>query len=180
MSIRAGQSVQKLHCGSLQSSTYSLGHIRSEIRSIFDSVVSRISSPVRGGGEREQSTGARNRNKEQQIKIIALHLSYSFLLTHFMVSVYTFCCLTDPQLDLFERVRNEASQLQVYLKGCYYAAVFLNSGVTPVIFWTFHKKYRQMVSFYVYKLKVVLVIARNRICCRHTAVTVRNEQTLEH
>ena len=165
VSIRAGQSAQKLHCGSLQSSTHSLSHIRSEIRSVFDSIVSRISSPGRVTAERELcGTGARSRNKEQQTKIIALHLSYSFLLTHFMVSVYTVCCLTDPQLGLFEQSRRDGSQLQVYLKGCYYAAVFINSGMTPVVYWTFHQKYRQKVSFYVYRLKIILVKMRNRLC----------------
>ncbi|KAL5253326.1 hypothetical protein ACHWQZ_G013196 [Mnemiopsis leidyi] len=164
VSIRAGQSAQKLHCSSLQSSTYSLGHIRSEIRSMFDSVVSRISSPVRGTGERgeQPGTGARTRTKEQQTKVISLHLSYSFLLSHFMVSLYSFCCLTDPHLLLFQSSRRRA-HVQVYLKGCYYAAVFLNSGITPAVFWTFHQKYRQMVQFYGYKLRCFWVAVRNKI-----------------
>ncbi|XP_063681948.1 uncharacterized protein LOC134816877 [Bolinopsis microptera] len=163
VSIRAGQSAQKLHCGSFQSSTHSLSHIRSEIRSVFDSMVSRISSPGRVTTELG-GTGARSRNKEQQTKIVALHLSYSFLLTHFMVSVYTVSCLTDPQLGPFDQSRRDGSQLQVYLKGCYYAAVFINSGMTPVVYWTFHQKYRQRVSFYFYRLKIILVKIRNRLC----------------
>ena len=113
VSIRAGQSAHKLHSSSLQSSTYSLtGHLRSEMRSMFDSVVSRISSP--GQQQQQPGAGARNRNKEHQTKVIALHLSYSFLLSHFRVTVYCVTLLCDTELQLFEQgPRNPALHINL-------------------------------------------------------------------
>lgn len=78
-----------------------------------------------------------------------------------MVFLYSILLVgADPQLEVFSKPDN---MLKVYLKGAYYGAVFLNSGLTPLLFWSFHLKYRQMVSFYVYKIKIRAVLCGNRL-----------------
>ena len=140
--------------GSLDTSSYSV------VRSMWHSVLSRFSlySPALAS-----RGSAASRSKEQQIKLISLHLTFSLLLSHVIVTVYAVSCILGTELTVFEAA---AGGGRVYLKGCYYSAVFLNSGVTPLVFWSFHQRYRERVSFYFYKVKIVLTLIANKTCRR--------------
>ena len=96
--------------------SFILGMIKTEMRSILGSVITRASSPQHGGpaGGPGRSGGAASRNKEKQTKNLSLHLSFSFLLSHFLVFVYCMACILQREDTLFSAAK---SSYEVYMTG---------------------------------------------------------------
>eukprot|EP00116_Pleurobrachia_bachei_P014880 sb/3475142/ len=89
--------------------------IKTEMRSILGSVITRASSPQHGVPAAGRSGGAASRNKEKQTKNLSLHLSFSFLLSHFLVFVYCMSCILQRENTLFSAAK---SSYEVYMTGC--------------------------------------------------------------
>ena len=94
--------------------------------------------------------GKSHLNKERQIQMLTYHLSYSYCLTHIMVSMFAVSQIIGFNIH----TRNDP-----FIKVCYYASVWLNSTVACFIFWVFHNKYKQTLLIYAFKSKVKVCIA---------------------
>lgn len=116
-------------------------------------------TPCGSHASRLDGPGVSWNKKEKRNILLCAHLSYSYIITHFVVIMYCLLIMTGTELS-----SGYSSLRKTYLHGWYTSSVIVNSGISPVIYWVYHTRFRQQVRFYFYKIGINACLVFKKIC----------------